>query len=272
MLMRVAQDGADESTREAAAKALQYLQNFARDVVDSGYTIRTKELGGNQQVPVDENNMVLDLASFVFYERLVPSAECTGKLSSALIGYQSPLDVDCGNGIGWLYELVATWGHYYNYEIVRYFHVASLYNALMVGANDTAYALMEGMVDRVNYFMYDDPNQAAHAEWFADGVPFLVAAAATGFPLTSEEARTVADEYSLSADYYSTWAYWDPWDPSVPEGAVPLTPDRSAPGGPAVPWDGMLFLLEYCYSPLVNPATAPLVDCDVVRDPAQWGE
>jgi hypothetical protein len=33
----------------------------------------------------------------------------------------------------------------------------------------------------------------------------------------------------------------------------------------------MAILLEYCYSPLVNPAGAPLVDCEIIRDVTKWG-
>jgi hypothetical protein len=35
--------------------------------------------------------------------------------------------------------------------------------------------------------------------------------------------------------------------------------------------DEMSFIFEYCWSPFRNPASAPLIDCDVVADPTQWG-
>jgi len=193
MLMRVVEDGADADVREAAAEALTYLQDFARDVVDTGWFIRTKE-DGDQWVPRDENGYVVDLASYVQFTKIVANAECSGRLSSALIGYGDPLDVDCGNGIGWLYEIVATYGHYYNYAIVRYFHVATITNALMVGANDTAYANLEGLAERVDYMLYTDPMRAQHTEWDADGAAFIMASATAGLPLTNAEARRVADE------------------------------------------------------------------------------
>jgi len=272
MLMRVVEDGQDENVRDAAALALQYLQGFAKDVTDSGYFIRTKE-GGDQLVPVNQYGFVVDLASFVTYTWLVPNSECSGRFTSALIGYGNPLDVDCGNGIGWIYELIATNGHYYNYDIVRYFHVASITNALMNWQTDMAYNLLEGMVTRVEYMLYQDPNRTKFAEFIPDAASYLLAAATAGLPLTSYEARLVMDEYTKAMDLYSTWEYWDPWASSVPNGGVPLTPSRwQSPTEPVIDWQEILYPFEYCYSPFRNVTTAPLLDCAVVADPLQWGE
>jgi formylglycine-generating enzyme required for sulfatase activity len=269
MLMRVIEDGVDEEVRDACAEALDFLQGFAKDVVDSGYYTRTKE-DGNQWVPVDENGFVVDLASYVLYTPLVPNAECSGRLSSALIGYGSPLDVDCGDGIGWIYEIIATYGHYYNAAIVRYFHVATVTNALMVEANDTAFANLEGLATRTDYMLYEDPMRETRTDWYPDAAAFILAEATAGMPLTSAEARLVMDEYTEAVDHYSTWAYWDPWDASVPDGAFPQSPSRDSANGPVIAWDEILYLFEYCYAPFRNPATAPLIDCDIVSDPTQW--
>ena len=271
MLERVVQDGADAAVRADAAKALDYLQNFARDIVDSGYYIRTKDVEGNQQVPVDDHDIVLDLASFVQYTILVPNAECDERETTAMIAYGGALDTNCGGGVCWLYEIVAGMGHYYNTDQIRFWHAADVYNALMAGQNDRALALLKGMVDRVEYMMYKDPEISKQPTWWADAATFLVAAASTGFPLTSDEARMVVTEFSDAAEYYAAWPYWDPWAPSVPPGAVPIAPDSTAPTGAVPTWDAMPALVEYCYSPLRNPATAPMIDCDIVRDPAQWG-
>jgi hypothetical protein len=36
--------------------------------------------------------------------------------------------------------------------------------------------------------------------------------------------------------------------------------------------EDMAMVLEYCWSPLRNPAGVPFVDCDLVADPSRWVE
>jgi formylglycine-generating enzyme required for sulfatase activity len=272
LLQRVVEDGADESVREAAQDAVAHLQAFARDVVDSGWYIRTKYKSGDVIVPVNEEGAVVDLASFSLYDKLLPGQQCDPKLASALIAYGNALDQDCGNGVGGIYEKIATNGHYYNYQIVRYFHVAALTNALMYRANETARALLEGLGERVDTMLYEDPNRETEPEWYSDAAGFLLVAGTGGLPLTSAEARLVQDFYGRGADHYAAWGYWDPWDDSVPDGAVPFHPGSWDDTGPVAAWDEFLYPLEYCYSPFRNPASAPVFDCDVIADPERWGE
>ncbi len=270
VMQRLVAEAPDQSVRDAAAESLAYLQAFAKDVTDSGWYIRTKQ-DFNTYVPVDANGEVVDLASFVNYTPLLPTAECSGRETSALIGYGDPLDTDCGDGIGWIYEIIATYGHYYNYDIVRYFHVAETTNALMNWQIDRAQELVGGLASRVDYMMYTDPMRAQHTEWDADASAFLLAAGTAGLPLTSAEAQLVMTEYSKAVDWYITWPNWDLWSASVPDGPVTWSPDRNSPDGPVIDRDEMSFIFEYCWSPFRNPASAPLIDCDVVADPTQWG-
>lgn len=272
LMQRVAAEAPDQDVAAAAEAALVNLEAFARDIVDSGYYIRTKDEDGNQYVPVDENGIVVDLASFVIYEWIVPKAECNSKLTSSLIGYGSDLDNDCDNGFGGLYEQVATIVNYYNWAIIRYFHTAALLNALMQGENDVAYDLLEGMTIRADEMVHDEQGPEQHAEWLADTAAFLLTAAAAGLPLTDEEARLIMEQYSLSVDHFQAWAYWNPWDPAVPNGSFEYRPSRWGGPAAAVNDDEMVFILEYCYSPFRNPASVALVDCEVVADPTQWGQ
>ncbi|MBN1944665.1 MAG: hypothetical protein JW797_03270 [Bradymonadales bacterium] len=269
MLLRAVQDAPDESVRQAAELALEYLGGFARDIVDSGYQIRTRFDDGEPVVPMNESGLVKDLASLVLYERSVPNAECNGKLSSALVGYVEPLENDCEAGSGGLYETIATMGHYFNYAIIRYFHIAAVHNALMLRHNDVALELLQGLAARADAMVYDltMPNRD-EPTWMADVAAFLLAAAAAGLPLTGDEARIVQEQYLLSVDHYLAFDAWDPWDPDFPQGAFNYMPDR----GVAVRPTEIGFLLEYCYSPFRNPAGVPVADCEVVADPARWGE
>jgi hypothetical protein len=269
MLRRAARSAPDASVREAAALALEYLTGFARDVVESGYQIRTRFDDGEPVVPTTEEGVVKDLASFVLYESLVPNAECNAKLTCALVGLGEPLDNDCAGGSSGVYEDVAAMAHYFNYAIIRYFHIAAVHNALMEGENDAALALLEGLAERADRMVYDEgmPNRDEPV-WMADVAAFLLAAAAAGLPLTGDEARIVQAQYLLSVEHYAAFGAWDPWAPDFPQGPFDYQPDR----GLAVEPTELGYLLEYCYSPFRNPAGAPVVDCDVVADRARWGE
>jgi len=276
LLQRVAQDGLTPQVREAASLAVQYLQGFARDIVDSGYFIRTKDKRGNAYVPLNDAGLVNDLASFVTWEFLVPNAECTAKLVSAVIGFGDPIDNDCGNGNGGLYETVASQRHYFNWAIIRYFHAAVITNSLMAELNDVAYELLEGMTERVDAMMLGEGNWDDHREWDSDAAAYLLVAATTGLPLTSREARHVMEQYSLAVDHYAGWSNWDLWAPSVPDGPVEYKPSRHGEidGVPVtvVRPTELTYLIEYCYSPFRNETGAELVDCSIIGDPGQWGE
>ncbi len=265
ILMRVAQDADDEEVKAAAQAAVDHVHGFAADIVDSGYQIRTKE-AGEVFVPPDQ-----DLASFVKYDAVAPLGECNAKLTSALIGKGDAQGNDCGPGLGPIYEDLATAINYYNYQIVRYFHLAAITNALVRRNDAAARVLLDGLVERVDTMMSDEAHRLKHAEWDGDAAPTLLAAAASGLPLTGTEARFVQDVYARSADHYAAWSGWDPWDASVPDGAYEWQPPRSdAAGVFYVEPEEIAFLVEYCQSAWKNPAGVELVDCGVVLDPSRW--
>lgn len=268
MLRRAVRESPDPELREAARLALEYLGGFARDVVDQGYLIRTKFADGEAVVPLMAGGSVKDLASFVTYDAIAPNAECTAKLGCGLVGYGETRDNDCADGSGGVYELLAASGHYFNYAIFRYFHIAATANAIMEGQEEAALALMVGLAERADGILHDEdlPHRDA-PEWDSDAAAFLLAAGAAGLPLTHEEARLVQRQYLHTAEHYRAFPYWDPWDESVPDGEFGYKPNR----GTAVRPTEISYLLEYCYSPLRNPDSAPLVDCAVVADRERWG-
>ena len=274
VLMRLISEAPDEDVRVAAEEALEYVQGFARDIVDSGYLIRTKFQDGVAVVPTKEGGSIKDLASLVMYEILDPNAECTGKLGSTLLAYGEARGNACSDGYGGLYEEIATEGHYFNYAIVRYFHVAAVYNALALGLDVGTEALMQGLFARFDRMMHDD--DMPHADdrsWDADAAATLLAGAAAGVPLSDEEARLISELYTRSAEHFGAWTFWDPWDESIPDGPFNYKPNRDTGADtPQVVRDTELpYLLEYCASPWKNPNGARLVDCDVVLDPTRWG-
>ena len=272
MLMRLVDEGQDTSVVDAAALTLDYLLGFAKDITDSGFHIRTKDMYGNPYIPREDNGLIKDLASFVLYQPILSNAECNNSLAAALIAYGDPLGIDCGKGIGYLYEAVATWGHHFNYDIIRYFHVATVTNALMVGQNDIAKKLLKGLAKRADFMMYNDQLEAAHPDWNADASSFLLISATAGLPLTSDEARQIVEQYANAADHYVTWPNWDLWDASVPDGTYDYKPGRTGAYGTVVRPEELVYLVEYCYSPFRNEDGADLINCDIVADPDQWGE
>jgi len=277
MMMRLAKEGHDENVRLAAENAVAYLQAFAKDIVDSGYYIRIKDKNGNTQIMFEEATpwMVKDLISLVNFEFIVPNAECNGKFTSAILGYQEPLCNDCGNGTINLYDMVAGQVHYYNMAIVVYFHQAALANAIMNNNSMRALELLQGMSARLDAMMQGKgkPTKEPCPDWEPDLATHLLVAASNGLPLKSSEARLVAQEYSKAADHYITWPNWNLWDSSVPNGQVSYIPGNSpTPDTRVVGADELAFLLEYCNSPYRNIAGAKLCDCDVVLNPARWGE
>ena len=275
MLRRVAEVGREDHVREAAALALEYMEGFAKDIVDQGYQIRTKE-DGVAFVPLLENGSVNDLASFVLFEPVFPNAECNAKIASALISYHAPLENTCGEADWNMYEDLAIDQHYFNLAIIRYFHLSSLANAL-TEEDEAAETLMEGVVKRADRYMHGEGYGVDDWSHPSDLAGWLLAAAATGLPLTDAEARHVADWYSRSADHYAAFPAWDPWDPAVPDGEFEYKPtdwsydtpgDTEGPKTRYVRLPEMSFILEYCWSPYRGGAR--LLDCDLVRDPARW--
>jgi formylglycine-generating enzyme required for sulfatase activity len=273
MVQRVIDEATDETVLAAAENALEYLQGFTRDIVDSGYNIRSRE-EGDVHVPLMESGFrIADLASFSAYDPILPNTQCDAKLTAALISYSDPLDNDCGNGLGGLYELIATTGNYYTHMIIRYFHIAAIYNALMWGHDDLALTLLQGLAERTNDSMYDMSLPGRdHDAWSADVAAYLLAAGAAGLPLTSDEARLIVEEYSKAASHYETWPYWDLWDGSLGDGSYAYSPGENGAFGRVIRDEEIAMLIEYCWSPFRNPASAVVVDCDAILDPTRWGD
>ncbi len=274
LLKRVAAYAKDDYVREAAQNAYDHMVAFAKDIVDTGYYIRTKEKDGVAYIPHEEDmpGVVKDLASFVNFEEFIPNAECNSKLNAALLAYGEPLENDCEQGFGGNYEGIATAGHYFNFAIIRYFHLAAITNSLMAHENAMAQKLLEGLVVRADEMVHDDYRRGEIKEWDADGAPWLLAAAASGLPLTSEEARLIIQQYSDSVDFFEAWPNWDLWDESVPDGVVDYAPSRSTAERDYIRPEEMAYIMEYCFSPFRNPAGVKLVDCDIVGDSSRWGE
>jgi hypothetical protein len=262
---RLVQDASDPDVRKAAEDALKYMTGFSNDTVTHAYVMRSKEDG---QIFIPEG----DLASYDYYNAVVPNAQCNAKVALAFIAKGKTLGNECGNGIQADYESIASASHYYNTAIYRYFHVAAASNALVAGQNEAALPLVQGLAARSDG-MWTDSHRAGEPHWDADMAAMMLASASSGMPLTGDEARLIQTQFGEAADFYATWPYWDLWSPTVPDGTYPYTPGNvGAEGRGYVSIEEMSTFLEYCASPWHNPASVEPVDCSVVLNPSKWGQ
>jgi hypothetical protein len=269
----------DPAVQSACADALQLLEKSARDMVDSGWYIRSKDKDGNVFIPGMSGDPVADqaagdLAMLNNYEDAIPGAECHAKRAAAFIGYGERRELDCGTAGTNNYEGFATVAHYYNFAIVRFFHVADLALSLVKGDGFAARDSLEGMTARLdeNLDRPDADLNCSRSEWERDLAQLALRAAAFGLPLTSREARLIHQSWGQGVDEYSTWEHWNLWDANHPDGQYPHHPDDGRDTQRWASIEDMALALEYCWSPLRNPAGVDLIDCDVVADPARWGE
>jgi hypothetical protein len=254
--------------RAACQETMDTMRGFNRDIVDSGYYIRTKDADGTAHIVTDQ-----DLGNYVWYSDIDPLNECTNRLASDLIAYGKPLTNDCGEGVGSLYDSIAPSGHYYNYPIIWNYHMAALGNALVYGHPDVGLKLLQGLAKRIDTYLAPNSKEEGvkHGEWGRDMAVLLVQAAAVGLPLTADETRHVHKYWLKAVEEFESWPRWDLWDPSVPDGEYDAGSGFRPPNSDAgIPVEAVAMFLEYCNSPFRNPATQPFVDCAIVSDIEQW--
>lgn len=272
--------------KDACTETVEYIRGFAKDIVDYDYNIRTKDSLGVPYVPGCENEK--DLSSFQCFIGVDDQNECTARASSALMAYGDTRDVDCKTGYGSVYDQFSQITHCFNYHINWSFHMAAVANALVNWEKDYALGLMSGLAQRMDSVLHptaDEPGPKNCTDYEIEGAQMLAMCAPVGMPLTAEEVRHIHKIYGRSIDSYITWPRYDMWDETVPDGtylyhggdlssrpkAHDFTNDDGKTERLEVDIQAMPMLLEYCFSPLLNPAGQPLLDCDIVRDPTKWG-
>lgn len=281
-LRYAAAQAVDAPVREACGQALELMQAFAKDIVDSDYRIRTKDVDGNPYMPgftgdPETDQQQGDLASFIHWRDIIPEGECNARRGAELIGYQRPVREDCGRGEPNAYDDIAFVGNAYNKRICRYFHLAHLGNALANRDDAAAELLLDGLDERMaeERAMPEKDMQTTPEKWSRDLAVYLADAATFGYPLDWDDVRRVQKHYGRAVDEMSSWPYWDPWAESVPEGELGGYRPPSCSAGQAECWfavEDLALVFETCWSPLRNPAGKAYVDCDIVRDPSKWDE
>lgn len=272
----------DENVRSACSEAVGLLELFAKDIVDSDYRIRTKDENGKIFIPgytddPEVNKEQGDLASFIEYREVVPKGECNARRSSELIGYHRQVNEWCGRGEPNEYDEISFAINSYNRRICRYFHLSHIANSLINKDYKASRLLLDGLSERmeIEKSMPESKMQTSKDNWMRDVALYLVQSHSFGFPITNEEARLIHTYYLRAVDEFLNWKYWDPWDSSVPEGELGSyrPPSCRTVDGVERCWfrvEDMAQIFENCWSPLVNPESSKLFDCDIVKDPSKW--
>ncbi len=274
----------NEAVQEACGEALELLEAFAKDIVDSDYHIRTKDENGEIYMPGFTDDPALnaeqgDLAALMMYRDLIPGAECSARQAAENIAYHQGGAEDCGRGEPNQYDQLSFQFNRYNKRICRYFHLAHIANALVNHENAAVEKLLDGLEERItldqelpeSQFQYDPD------DWYRNLALYYTQAQSYGYPLTSAEVRSIHSYYLKAIEEYMEWPYWDPWAASVPEGELGAyhPPNCKTVDEERVCWwrsEDLGQIFENCWSPLTNPNSAQWVDCDIVRDPSQWDE
>jgi len=153
VLRYAVEQSVDTALKTACGETLSMLTAFAKDIVDSDYRIRTKDVDGNVFIPGYTGDTALDsksgdISSFTWWRDLIPNGECNARRGAELIGYHHPIVEDCGRGEPNEYDDLAFHSNSYNKKICRFFHLSHLANAL-VNRDASAALLMDGLDERM---------------------------------------------------------------------------------------------------------------------------
>jgi hypothetical protein len=261
------EDANDDWVREACQETWDTMVGFHKDIVDSNYSIRTKDSNGvAYTLPCDDQK---DLGSYNCFSVLDEKSECCARLSADMLAYGHRKTNDCGTCTGSLFDAFASAAHYYNIPIIWDYHMAGLGSSLLKKQYRDAWFTLVGLAERIDSYMFPDEYEPGpkDARWNRDMAQLLVQAASMGLPLTDHEARHIQKYWLQTAQYLKTWTNWDLWDESVPDGEYRLRPPNN---NDAVEVEAFAVIFEYCSSPFKNPAGAAFVDCDVLADVANW--
>jgi len=274
---RAAVHAMNPGIREACGETWDLLTSFARDIVDNGYLIRSKDKDGSPYRPgVDPEPPeadVGDLATFTTWDPLFPGAECTAVQATALLGYGDRRGSDCDPFGGHrIYEIGAILNNPPNGHIMRSFHIANIALALHAGEHEAALKALGGLEQRFERDLSLDLSYVGVPEdsWHRDMALNWLQAASAGYCLTHDEVRAV-HTYALRAiEEFNRWGNWDLWSDAVPEGedldVFPPT-HKTLPDGSRLYWfrpSVMGLFLETCWGLYRNPDSPKIIDCEIL--------
>ncbi len=271
--------GAEEgacTVRDACAETLALVRAFARDIVDNGYEIRTKDANGEVYTPSNTTGppeaRTVDLASFVFWDVLFPGSECNHMQATELMADPASVTTVCPPFGGHPdYEQLAIENNPPNAHVLRFFHMSVVRLALLAGDLGRAERALEGLEERFerDYALDRTDVGMAEARWFGEMATNRLAAAVVGYPLTADEVREIHALFLYAAKSYAAWPLWNLWDEAVPDGEHRWRPPHAVKEDGTrrwwVPPYDMGLLFTYCASPFKNPAGEPPIDCDRLR-------
>ncbi|MFH1438038.1 MAG: hypothetical protein ABIJ56_20180 [Pseudomonadota bacterium] len=243
---------ADPATYDALDDLWGFYFSWARRVEDDGWRIATYDKDLELWWPNE------DLARYF----TVGGAECTGTLALRLAGRYHPGDIDCGDGIGPGDWYMAE-NHNSNANILRSHHEAAVNHALLANKPDIAYNLLQGMTQRITRFIGGFEEGSQPDVYGADDFNALIMHSANmGVPLTWREVRWLQGQFDEARGEFMGIAthHYDIFASGVPDGEYSY-----GPGSAPVRINDVGLLLGTCASQWRNPASKPVLDCDLVR-------
>jgi len=257
MLRAIAQLGAcapsfdDETLADYVAMREAYAA-WARKVEDDNWRIATLDKRGEAWFPSQI------LAYFL------PEPECVSVLALRLSGRYDQGDIDCGNGIGPLDDVIIN-ATDHNGNILRSFHEAAANHAVLAGDAELGAALVDGLIVRIDEGLDGLLGVGEPVMWLGDQdlVDMLAHGAAIGVPLTAREVGWLHARIDAA---YAGYAGNPDLQPmlNVFDGATPDGEYGFEPYGPAISFVGLASLLATCSSPCRNETSEPVLDCELV--------
>ena len=226
---------------------------WARRVEDDGWRVAT--VGEDWQVYWPDE----DLAFFV----QVGKAECKGMLATRLYGRGDGGTLDCGEGLSIFDEQWALKNDVN--QIERSFHEAAAALADLRGQPELALAMRRGLATRLDKVMdgVDQPERPFGLSGNEDLAELVSMSANVGVPLTWRDVRFLHQRVrDAHASYLAAPdnPVYRVFDAATPDGEYAYEP-----GGQGLFWRYLPALLGACASPLWNPSSKPLLDCEAVQ-------
>ncbi len=257
MLRAISQLGAcapsfDAETHADFVAMRELYSAWARKVEDENWRIGTLDQDGELWYPKEI------LAYFL------PEPECVSVLALRLSGRWDPGDIDCGNGIGPLDDIIIN-ATDHNGNILRSFHEAAANHAVLSGNDQVGALLVDGLVARIVEGLDGLEGVGEPVMWLGpnDLVDMMAHGAAIGVPLTAREVTwlhaRIDEAYAGYAGNPDLQPMLNVFDAGTPDGEYGYEPY-----GPAISFVGLGSLLGTCASPCRNASSEPVLDCDLV--------
>lgn len=245
----------DTDLKAEWAQLMDLYGKWSRQVEDDGWRIATYDKDLAKWLPED------DLAIYMMDINGV-DPECDIALATRLMGRGDGGDLDCGNGISEIDDLISMKPS--NGQQLRSYHEAALALARVHGQDALVAALLPGMALRIDKILDADPEAGGPPRPNDEDLgELMIMADAVGVPLTWREVRFIHDRIRDAHQAYlapGALPGYRVFDPETPDGEYSFDP-----GGAGFAFRYVGAVISACASPFRAPSSHPILDCDLVR-------